>query len=113
MQTIEVAGGNLYALAAQYLQDATQWIRIAIQNGLTDPELNAATLPAGSTVFRITSYVSKFAPVTAPNGAELTTSNGNAVYAPEPSSLTANPIGVFVLEIPDTNPKATGGVPPQ
>jgi L-ascorbate metabolism protein UlaG (beta-lactamase superfamily) len=40
MQTITVAGGNLYALAAKYLLDATQWIRIAQQNGLTDPMLS-------------------------------------------------------------------------
>jgi hypothetical protein len=36
-RTIVVAGGNLFALAAQYLQDATQWIRIAQANGLSDP----------------------------------------------------------------------------
>lgn len=34
--TIAVAGGNLFALAAQYLGDATQWNRIASLNGLTD-----------------------------------------------------------------------------
>lgn len=34
--TISVAGGNLFALAAQYLGDATQWNRIAALNGLTD-----------------------------------------------------------------------------
>jgi hypothetical protein len=34
-----VAGGNLFALAAQYLQDATQWIRIAQANDLSDPVL--------------------------------------------------------------------------
>jgi nucleoid-associated protein YgaU len=39
MKTINVAGGNLYALAAEYLGDATQWTRIALQNGLTDPFL--------------------------------------------------------------------------
>ena len=37
MQTITVAGGNLFALAAQYLGDATQWIRIAQLNDLPDP----------------------------------------------------------------------------
>ena len=37
MQTIEVAGGNLYRIAAQYLGDATQWIRIAQLNNLSDP----------------------------------------------------------------------------
>ncbi len=40
MQTITVAGGNLFAIAAQYLGDATQWIRIAQQNGLADPMLS-------------------------------------------------------------------------
>lgn len=63
MQTITVNGGNLYQLAAQYLGDASQWIRIAIQNGLSDPFLNVT------------------APVT--------------------------------LTIPDVDPQATGGVPPQ
>jgi hypothetical protein len=38
-QTITVAGGNLFALAAQYLNDATQWIRIAQANNLSDPVL--------------------------------------------------------------------------
>ena len=40
MQTITVNGGNLYQLAAQYLNDATQWIRIAVQNGMSDPFIN-------------------------------------------------------------------------
>lgn len=39
MQTITVAGGNLFAIAAQYLGDATQWLRIAQANGLSDPML--------------------------------------------------------------------------
>lgn len=39
MQTITVTNGNLFQLAAQYLNDATQWIRIAQQNGLTDPQI--------------------------------------------------------------------------
>ena len=34
---ITVAGGNPYALAAQYLGDATKWYQIAKANGLTDP----------------------------------------------------------------------------
>ena len=38
-QTVTVAGGNLFALAAKYLGDATQWIRIAQANRLTDPVL--------------------------------------------------------------------------
>jgi hypothetical protein len=39
MQTITVTGGNCYRLAAIYLQDATQFIRIMQQNGLSDPQL--------------------------------------------------------------------------
>lgn len=47
-KTVTVAGGNLFALAAQYLGDATQWNRIAALNGLTDPILtgvNTIKLP--------------------------------------------------------------------
>ena len=36
MQTVTVIGGNLFALAAQYLGDASQATRIAQQNSLTD-----------------------------------------------------------------------------
>lgn len=32
MQTINIAGGNLFALALQYLGDATQWDRMALVN---------------------------------------------------------------------------------
>lgn len=39
MTTIQVNGGNLFQIAAQYLGDATQWIRIAQLNGLSDPML--------------------------------------------------------------------------
>lgn len=39
MQTITLAGGDLFHIAAQYLGDATQWNRIAQLNGLTDPVL--------------------------------------------------------------------------
>jgi hypothetical protein len=39
MQTLTVAGGNLFQIAAQQLNDATQWIRIAQLNGLSDPML--------------------------------------------------------------------------
>lgn len=35
--TITVMNANLFALAAQYYQDATQWILIALANGLDDP----------------------------------------------------------------------------
>jgi nucleoid-associated protein YgaU len=39
LQSITVAGGNLFQIAAQYLGDATQWNRIAQLNGLYDPML--------------------------------------------------------------------------
>lgn len=39
MRTLTVAGGNLFAIAAAELADATQWIRIAELNGLSDPML--------------------------------------------------------------------------
>jgi nucleoid-associated protein YgaU len=39
MRRITVAGGNLFAIAAQQLGDATQWLRIAQANNLTDPML--------------------------------------------------------------------------
>ena len=38
-RVITVTGGNLFALAAQYLGDATQWNRIAQLNRLLDPFL--------------------------------------------------------------------------
>lgn len=37
--TITAIGGDLFDIAAQYLGDATQWIRIAQLNGITDPFL--------------------------------------------------------------------------
>lgn len=37
--SVTVVGGNLFAIAAQYLGDATQWIRIAQANHLNDPVL--------------------------------------------------------------------------
>ena len=44
-QKVTVAGGNLFAIAAKYLGDATQWIRIARLNGISDPVLQGvATL---------------------------------------------------------------------
>ncbi|MBV9784776.1 MAG: hypothetical protein JO264_13285 [Acidisphaera sp.] len=43
MYTLTVAGGNLFAIAAQQLGDATQWIRIAQLNGLDDPILSGLT----------------------------------------------------------------------
>jgi hypothetical protein len=43
MKTITVAGGNLFQIAAAELSDATQWLRIAQLNGLTDPVLSGVT----------------------------------------------------------------------
>ena len=48
MQVIMVTGGNLFQLAAQYLGDATQWVRIAQLNDISDPWLSGLmtlTLP--------------------------------------------------------------------
>lgn len=39
MQTVTVSGTTLFHVAAKYLNDASQWIRIAQQNGLTDPQI--------------------------------------------------------------------------
>lgn len=39
MKTITVAGGTLYHIAATELADATQWIRLAQLNNLSDPIL--------------------------------------------------------------------------
>jgi hypothetical protein len=45
LKTVRVAGGSLFALAAQELGDATQWNRIARLNGLCDPMIDGvATL---------------------------------------------------------------------
>jgi hypothetical protein len=44
-----VAGDNLFRIAAEQLNDATQWIRIAELNGISDPILSGVTtllLPA-------------------------------------------------------------------
>ena len=40
MSTLTVAGGNLFRIAAEQLNDATQWIRIAQANNLSDPVLS-------------------------------------------------------------------------
>jgi hypothetical protein len=40
MQSIQVAGGNLFRIAMTYLGDATQWVRIAQLNGISDPMLS-------------------------------------------------------------------------
>jgi hypothetical protein len=39
VQTITVTGGNLFQVAAFELGDATQWVRIAQLNNITDPML--------------------------------------------------------------------------
>lgn len=39
MQTITVTNTDCFQLAAQYLNDATQFIRIMQENGLTDPQI--------------------------------------------------------------------------
>ena len=39
MRTLTVVGGNLFRIAAEQLGDATQWIRIAQLNDLSDPML--------------------------------------------------------------------------
>lgn len=39
MKTISVVGDNLFHIAAVQLGDATQWIRIAQLNNLSDPVL--------------------------------------------------------------------------
>jgi hypothetical protein len=48
MQTITTAGGNLFNIAASQLGDATQWVRVAALNNLSDPFLQGVvtlTLP--------------------------------------------------------------------
>lgn len=39
MRSVTIAGGNLFAVAAKELGDATQWIRLAQLNKLSDPML--------------------------------------------------------------------------
>ena len=39
MRTIITAGGTLFHVAANELGDATQWIRIAQLNNISDPQL--------------------------------------------------------------------------
>lgn len=38
-RSIDVVGGNLFEIASRELQDATQAVRIAALNGLSDPML--------------------------------------------------------------------------
>ena len=45
---ITVSSGNLFQIAAAYLNDATQWSRLASINGLSDPVISGQitlTLP--------------------------------------------------------------------
>ena len=42
-QTLVTTGGNLFAIAAHHLGDATQWYRIAQASGLSDYMLNGVT----------------------------------------------------------------------
>lgn len=43
MQQIVVSGTTLFHVAAAYLNDATQWVRVAQQNNINDPMIYAAT----------------------------------------------------------------------
>ena len=43
MKIITVVGDNLFRIAAEQLRDATQWIRIAELNSLSDPVLAGVT----------------------------------------------------------------------
>ena len=50
-RVVTVAGGNLFAIAAEYLNDATRWNEIASLNGLRDPMLSGIVtlkIPSGS-----------------------------------------------------------------
>lgn len=38
-KVVTIAGGNLFAIAAKYMGDATKWYQIAQLNGLSDPEI--------------------------------------------------------------------------
>jgi hypothetical protein len=49
LRTITLAGGDLFHIAATWLGDATQWVRIAQLNNLQDTQLTGVTtlvLPA-------------------------------------------------------------------
>ena len=43
MRTVTVAGGTLFRVALDWLDDATQWVLVAQLNGLTDPMLSGLT----------------------------------------------------------------------
>lgn len=42
--SITIFSGNLFEIAARYLGDATQWVRIAQLNGVSDPMISAMTV---------------------------------------------------------------------
>ena len=42
---VTAADGTLYHVAATWLDDATQWWRIALLNNLTDPDLSGLCAP--------------------------------------------------------------------
>jgi hypothetical protein len=44
IQSITVAGGSLFEIAATYLGDATQWNRIARLNGIWDPMITSVVV---------------------------------------------------------------------
>lgn len=54
--TIQVTAADvsLYHLAAIYLNDATQWWRIAQLNGLSDPDLSQLVTPVMLTIPSLT-----------------------------------------------------------
>jgi len=80
------AGANLFAIAAAELGDATQWLRIAMQNGLYDP-----FLPPANQVLMLA------------DGSIAMDSAGNVMLTPP----------TYILTIPDVNPSLGGGLPPQ
>lgn len=43
MKTVTVSATTLFHVAARELGDATQWIRIAQENGLSDPMVHEVT----------------------------------------------------------------------
>lgn len=45
MRKLTVTGGNLFRIAAEQLGSATQWIRIARLNALSDPQLDTGAGP--------------------------------------------------------------------
>jgi len=50
-RTVTAANTTLFALAAQYMNDATRWNEIAAVNGISDPWISAAVtlkVPTGA-----------------------------------------------------------------